>query len=101
MAEGKKTWVEEVEISGSHLVERIKELVAEGNARRVILKNKEGQELFELPLTVGVVGGGIITLALPVLAAIGAVAALLTQVKLEIVREVEESKKPEEPVSKA
>ena len=101
MAEGKKTWVEEVEISGNHLVERIKELVAEGNARRVILKNKEGQELFDLPLTVGVVGGGIITLALPVLAAIGAVAALLTQVKLEIVREVEESKKPEEPVSRA
>lgn len=98
--EDKRTWVDEIEVAGNNLLERIKDLIAEGNARRVIIKTKEGKELLEMPLTVGVVGGGIVTLAAPVWAAIGAFAALATQVKLEVVREEpleaprQESEKP-------
>lgn len=87
MEDNKRTWVDEIEVAGNNLLERIKDLIAEGNARRVIIKTKEGKELLEMPLTVGVVGGGIVTLAAPVWAAIGAFAALATQVKLEVVRE--------------
>ena len=98
--EDKRTWVDEIEVAGNNLLERIKDLVAEGNARRVIIKTKEGKELLEMLLTVGVVGGGIVTMAAPVWAAIGAFAALATQVKLEVVREEpleapqQESEKP-------
>ncbi len=96
----KRAWVEEVEVGGSQLLEKIKDLVAEGNARRVIIKTKEGSELLQAPLTVGVVAGGLITLAAPLLAALGALAGLVTQVKLQIIREepVEkgEERKPEE-----
>jgi hypothetical protein len=49
---------EEFHVSGDTLVAKIKELVQEGNVRRVILKNEEGRTLIELPLTLGVVGGG-------------------------------------------
>lgn len=101
MSQGKRTWIDEVEVAGSQLVERIKDLVAEGNARRVIIKTKEGGELIEMPLTVGVVSGGILTLAAPVWAAIGAMAALITRVRLEIVREEpEEAELPKASVYK-
>lgn len=86
----KRTWVEEIEVTGAQLVERIKELVAEGNTRRVIIRTQDGSEIMTVPLTVGVVAGGILTLAAPLLAALGAAAALVSKVKLEVIREVEE-----------
>ena len=86
---GKRTFIEEVEVAGSELVERVKELAREGNTRRVIIKNPEGQELITVPLTFGVVAGGVVTLYAPLLAALGAVAALVTRVKLEVIREEE------------
>jgi len=64
---------EEFHIDGDTLVAKIKELVQEGNVRRVILKNEEGRTLVELPLTLGVVGAVLA----PQLAAIGAIAALV------------------------
>ena len=101
MPQGKRTWMDEVEVAGGQLVERIKDLVAEGNARRVKIKSKEGNELIEMPLTVGVMSGGIVTLAAPVWAAIGAMAALITRVRLEIVREEPEvTELPKAPVYK-
>ena len=72
---------EEFQLNGDALVSKIKELVHEGNVRRITLKNEEGKTLIEIPLTVGVVGA----LLLPVWAAIGAIAALV--VKLTIVVE--------------
>jgi Domain of unknown function (DUF4342) len=63
---------EEYRFSGDELVDRIKELVHEGNIRRIIIKNEEGRALLEIPLTLGVVGAAL----LPVWAAIGAIAAL-------------------------
>lgn len=65
---------EEFEISGEGLLANIKELVHEGNIRRIIIKNEEGKTLIDIPLTLGVVG---VFLA-PQLAAIGAIAALVT-----------------------
>jgi len=72
---------EEFQLNWDALVSKIKELVHEGNVRRITLKNEEGKTLIEIPLTVGVVGA----LLLPVWAAIGAIAALV--VKLTIVVE--------------
>ncbi len=101
MSENKKrTWVDEIEVGGNQLVERIKDLMSEGNARRVIIRSKDGTELLTMPLTVGVLGGGIFAMAAPIWAAIGALAALVTQVKLEVIRE-ESVEAEEEPASKA
>jgi len=66
---------EEFRVNGEELLTKIKNLVKEGNIRRIIIKNKEGKVVFEIPLTFGVVGA----LIAPQLAAIGAIAALLTE----------------------
>ncbi len=85
-----RTFTEEIELAGTQLIERIKELVAEGNVRTIRLKTASGNEPFlELPMTGGVVGGGVLLLAAPWLAAIGALAAVVAKVKVEVVREVE------------
>jgi len=80
------TWIEEIEIAGSQLVERVKDLIAEGKVRRLIIRNAEDKVLVEIPLTAGVAVGGVVTFFAPVLAALGALAALLTRVKVQIVR---------------
>jgi hypothetical protein len=80
------TWTEEMIVGGSELIERIKQLVAEGNVRRLIIKKPSGEDLLEIPLTAGVVAGGAMILMAPVLAAVGALAALLAEVRLEVVR---------------
>jgi len=63
---------EEFKVSGEKLLQQVKDLVHQGNVRRITIKNKDGIALFEVPLTAGVVG----VVLLPVWAAIGAVAAL-------------------------
>ena len=74
MPEGKfKT--EEFRVEGEKLIAKIKELLHEGNIRRIIIKDKEGKTVMEIPMTLGVVG----VLIAPQLAAIGAIAALLTE----------------------
>jgi hypothetical protein len=70
-----RTWTEEIKTSGEQLVGTVKELVHEGNVRRIIVKDDEGKTLIEIPLTLGVVGA----LLLPVAAALGAIAALVTE----------------------
>ncbi len=89
----KRSLKEEFEVAGSQLVERISELIKESNTRRVIIRNLEGEELMTLPLTFGVVAGGLITIAAPVLAALGALAALVSRVKLEVIREEDNDSK--------
>lgn len=66
---------EEFRVDGEELLSKVKNLIKEGNIRRVIIKDKEGKVVFEIPLTFGVVGA----LIAPQLAAIGAIAALLTE----------------------
>jgi hypothetical protein len=69
---------EEFKVSGEELLAKIKEIVHEGNIRRIVIKNKEGGVFMEIPLTVGVVG----VLLAPTLAAVGAVAALVSEATL-------------------
>jgi hypothetical protein len=75
--------VEEFRIKGEELLGRIRELIREGNVRRVTIKNSDDKTMLEIPLTIGVVGA----LIAPVAAAIGAVAALVTECTVTITRE--------------
>ena len=79
---------EEFQVSGDMLVAKVKEVVHEGNIRHVAIKNEDGRTLIDIPLTLGVVG----TLLAPQLAAIGAIAALVTRctIAVEKVEEQEE-----------
>jgi Domain of unknown function (DUF4342) len=76
---------EEFSVKGDDLLRRIKELIAEGNVRRITIKNSDGKTLIEIPLTIGVVGALIV----PTAAAIGAIAALVTECTISITRDVE------------
>jgi diacylglycerol kinase family enzyme len=96
-AEDEHSWTEQIEIAGSELVNRTKELIEEGNVRRLIIRNQEDEVLLEVPLTTGVAVGGVMTLIAPVLAALGAMAALLTHVKVEIVRSEPKAEEPPDP----
>ena len=69
-----KVRTEEFQVRGEEIVSKIKEILHEGNIRRVIIKNESGRILIDIPLTIGVVGA----LLVPQLAAIGAIAALLS-----------------------
>jgi len=77
-----KTRTEEFIISGEKLVATVKELVRQGNIRRVSIQTKDGKTLVELPLTFSVVGA----LLLPTLAALGAIAALVTECSIVVER---------------
>ena len=81
-----RDWVEEMEVAGHELVDRVKTLVAEGNVRRLIIRNANNEVLIEVPLTSAVVVGGVATVISPVLAALGALAALFARLKLEVIR---------------
>ncbi|MBI2031533.1 MAG: DUF4342 domain-containing protein [Candidatus Levybacteria bacterium] len=72
-------------VTGEKLLEKVKELIKEGNVRRIIIKDKKGKALIEFPLTFGVVGAVIA----PVLAAVGAIAALITECSITVQREEE------------
>jgi len=84
--ETKHDWIEEIEVAGSQLVERVKELVSEGNVRRLIVRAQDDRVLMEIPLTAGIAVGGVVTIFAPVLAALGALAALIAHVKVQIIR---------------
>jgi hypothetical protein len=75
---------EEHKIDSDHLLSRVKELVHEGNVRRIIIKNEQGNSLLEIPLSIGVVGAVL----MPVWVAIGAIAALTARYTLVVEKEV-------------
>jgi len=75
-------------VSGDRVIAKIKELIHEGNVRRIIIKNEEGRSLIEVPLSVGVVGA----MLAPMWAAVGAVAALVTSCSIEVERAPESDK---------
>ena len=70
-------------LNGENLLKKIKELINEGNVRKVTIHDKDGKELMSFPLTIGVVGA----MFAPVLAAVGAVAALIGECKISVERE--------------
>lgn len=86
-----KDWIEEIKVRGAEAVDRIKELVKEGNVRKIVLKRENGEVLFELPMTAGVVAGGAVALMVPVIAAIGAAAAFLAHIRIEVHRSSDDS----------
>jgi Domain of unknown function (DUF4342) len=76
------TFFEEMKVMGRDLVEKVKSLVHEGNVRRIILKDEKGQTFLEIPLTIAAVGA----LAAPLLAGLGAIAALVANFTLVVER---------------
>jgi hypothetical protein len=84
MAEEKKSRTEEFKLNGDEILNKLKELLHQGNIRRIILKDESGKTFMEIPLTVGVVGAIVI----PVWAAIGAIAALVSKLTI-VVEKVE------------
>ena len=82
---------ESFSIHGEDIIKKIKELIAEGNVRKITITDKAGREIMSFPLTIGVVGA----LVLPVLAAVGAVAALVTECTITVERD-ETGEKPTE-----
>ena len=77
-----KTTKEEFKVSGDEVLAKIKEILKAGNARRILLKNDEDKVILEIPLTFAVVGA----MLAPVLAAVGAMAALLTKCTIVVER---------------
>ena len=73
---------EEMKVKGEDLLGKVKELIHEGNIRRIIIKKENGEPYIEIPLTIGVVG----TVIAPVLAAVGAIAALASNFTIEVVK---------------
>jgi len=86
MTETKK---EEFKINGEDLIKKVKELIHEGNVRRITIKDKDGKDLIVLPLTIGIVGA----LIAPALAAVGAIAALVTECSIVVERNIKEDSK--------
>ncbi|MBK9798103.1 MAG: DUF4342 domain-containing protein [Holophagaceae bacterium] len=80
-----RTRTEEFKLEGGKVLEKIKELLHQGNIRRIILKNEAGKTLIEIPLTLGLVGVAL----LPVYAAVGALAAIATRLVI-VVEKTEE-----------
>lgn len=79
-----KTTHEEFKVNGEDLLRKVKELINEGNVRRIIIKSKDDKSLAEFPLTIGIVGAVLA----PVLAAVGAIAALVTECTIIVEREI-------------
>ena len=75
---------ETIEVKGDRLLAKIKEIVHEGNVRRITITNEKGKRLLVIPLTLGVVGAVL----LPVYAAVGALAAVLSKCSVEVERVV-------------
>jgi diacylglycerol kinase family enzyme len=74
---------ESFRVNGENLLKKVKELIKEGNIRKITIHDKEGKEIMMVPLAIGVVG----TLVAPVLAAIGALAALIGECTIAVERE--------------
>ena len=83
--------VEEFSINGDELLAKVRQLVREGNVRRLTIKNESGDTLIVIPLTIGVIGAAL----LPVFAAIGALAALATRCTIVVERAAPEDSEPD------
>jgi hypothetical protein len=78
----KKVKQEEFKVSGEEVVKKVKELIKKGNARKIIIKDTKGRSVLEIPLTLGVIGAVLV----PALAAISAVAAVLTNCTVVVIK---------------
>jgi hypothetical protein len=78
----------EFKIKGEDLIKRLKQLIHEGNIRRIIIKDEEGRTFMEIPLTVGILGTALV----PVWAALGALAAIVSNFTIEVIKKEEDGK---------
>jgi hypothetical protein len=87
--------VQEFTLDGDEVVAKVRELLHEGNIRRLSIKNEDGRTILEVPLTIGLIGAAL----LPVLAAIGAAAALATRCTIVVERDPDASGTPPAEIS--
>lgn len=80
---GAASWEETFHVSGEDMIKKVKEIAKEANVRRIIVKDKKGNVLAEFPLALG----AVVTVLVPVLAAVGALAALLSECSITVIRE--------------
>jgi hypothetical protein len=92
----RKTFTEEIKGTASEIISQVKKLVKEGNARRIVIKNKEGKTLFQSQLTVGVGGIAFVTALAPVISAISMFVLFMNDVKVIVERYPEENSDSED-----
>jgi len=86
---------EEFKVSGSDVMKKIKELIKEGNIRKITIKDNKGKSIAEFPLTIGVVG----TVILPVVAAIGTIIALMAECTISVEKETGPKEEEKEEIT--
>ncbi len=86
MADQEKTEYEEFSVNGNDLLSKVKEIIHEGNVRRVYIKNSDGKTLLEIPLTAGIGVTAVAALVAPALVAVGAIAAVVTRARVGVDR---------------
>lgn len=89
-----RTLVEEFEVEAGQVIRRVKELIRQGNVRTLRIMDSKGKYLIEVPLTVGVLAGGVIALSAPTLTALSAITGLVAKVKVEVVRNADPDDEP-------
>jgi len=82
----KPTWTELIDVRSDELVAQVKRLAAEGKVKRIRVIEPDGDIVLEMPLTIGAIAGGAVMIAAPLLALLGALAAFVTRVRIEVVR---------------
>ena len=87
---------EEFKVKSEEVIGKVKELMHEGNVRKLIIKDEEGKVYLEIPVTLGLIGA----ILAPTLAAVGALAAMVANLKIEVIR-TEEPVTPKPPENKA
>lgn len=95
-SDSQKTFTEELKGTASEIIKQVKKLVKEGNARRIVIKNKEGKTLFQSQLTVGVGGAAFFTAIAPVISAISMFVLFMNDVKVIVERYPEEEPENDE-----
>lgn len=76
------SFTEEIKVQGKELLEKVENLIHEGNIRRIIIKDSKGNVFIEIPVAIGILG----VIVAPVLAAVGALAGMAAQFTIEIIR---------------
>ncbi|MGB8813473.1 MAG: DUF4342 domain-containing protein [Paracoccaceae bacterium] len=89
----KRTIIDVIEVTGGQLIDKIKEIIKSGNVRTLRLRAGDDFSL-EMPVTVGAIAGGVVVLAAPWLAIIGVIAAMITDIRIEVERDAEDDTKP-------
>jgi hypothetical protein len=86
-----RSWQETIKVEGGQVIDQVRKLIDEGNVRRIVIK-QEGRTVVEFPLTIGVIGA----VFAPMLAAVGAIAALITDCTIEVTRSGSAADNPSE-----